>query len=321
MKLRKISSDFTPLHQGLFFGIDTESDTPSDLVVEIIDVATDKVLAIQQLRGVVAAEVNVAPYLTPFTEYVPGSYGVCGFKEAPTRECAIRVGDEMSDTLLISTNKSLHPTHTMVTAMPELRSISRGEIDELLFLGEREENFFARMKTDTGDYIDLDYTSTTGATVLTISPDDFNRDVRSIEVEVSQNGFPLASLRYTLHTGHKGSCRLAWISEEGSIERYTFPVVTKRVCKADKLHIGVGENRRVVRSSTEEEISLVSQYEPSATIESLARIISATKVWIEHPLGNREVAVKSSVVDSNLFGEPVCIELIISEYCREEAIL
>lgn len=321
MKLRKISSDFTPLHQGLLFGIDTESDTPSDLVVEIINVATDEVLATQLLRGVVTAEVNVAPYLAPFTEYVPDLYGVSGFKEAPTRECAIRVGDEMSDTLLISTNKSLHPAHTMVTAMPKLRSISRGEIDELLFLGEREDNFAAIIKTDTNDYIDLDYTTVTGAAILTISPDDFNNDVSSIEVEVSQNGFPLATLRYTLRSQHKGGCRLAWLSEEGSIERYTFPVVTKRVCKADKLHIGVGENRRVVRSSLEEEFSLVSRYEPRATIESLAHIISATRVWIEHPLGHREVAIKSSVIDSNLFGEPVCIELVISEYCREEAIL
>jgi hypothetical protein len=205
--------------------------------------------------------------------------------------------------------------------MPERRSISRGEIDELLLLVERDDNLVARIETDTNDYIHLDYTTVSGAVILAISPDDFNTDVRSIDVEIQQNGFPLASLHYTLRAEHEGSRRLAWLSEEGSIERYTFPVVTKRVCRADKLHIGVGENRRVVRSSSESEMSLISRYEPCAMIESLARIIAATKVWIESPSGNSEVVVKSSVIDSNLFGEPVCIELVISENSREEAIL
>ncbi len=321
MKLRKISSDFTPLHQGLFFGIDTESDTPSDLVVEIIDATTNEILASQQLRGVVTAEVNVAPYITPFTEYAPTSYGVSGFREAPTRACAIRVGEELSNILLVSTNKKPQVLPAMVTSMPKMRSISREESDELLFLVEREDNIVARIKTDTDDCVDLDYTTVSGAVVLSISPDDLDSNSHSIDVEILRNGEHLISLNYTLLPKHKGSYRLAWISEEGSIERYTFPIVAKRMCKSNKLEIGVGENRRTVRSSSESEVALISRYEPCATIESLARIVSSARVWIEHPLNNRKVVVKSSTIDSNLFGEPVCIELIISEDSREEAIL
>ena len=68
MKITKISNDFTPLSEGIFFGVNSESREPSDLVVEVVDVATDEVVAVQQLRGVIEAHVNIAPYLNRFAE-------------------------------------------------------------------------------------------------------------------------------------------------------------------------------------------------------------------------------------------------------------
>ena len=64
MIITKLSDDLTPLHKGIFFGIETESDTPSDLLVEVVNIQSGAVVAEQQLHNVTSADVNIAPYIT-----------------------------------------------------------------------------------------------------------------------------------------------------------------------------------------------------------------------------------------------------------------
>ena len=40
MKIEKISENFTPLHEGILFGIDTECEEPTDIEVKIIEMIT-----------------------------------------------------------------------------------------------------------------------------------------------------------------------------------------------------------------------------------------------------------------------------------------
>lgn len=320
MKIRKISPNFTPLHQGLFFGIESETEEPTDIAVEIIDAASDEVIATQQLRGIISAEINIAPYLKRFAEYRP-SHGSTRFEDAPTRTCAIRVGDERSESLIISTNKSYHSAPTVVTTMPQRRHIEFGETDELLLFAEAGDRLVTTIETDIGDNLTMDYTTDTGVVILTISADDFDTDSHGFDVEILRNGDHFASLHYTVRAHSKRGCRLAWISEEGSIEHYTFPVVTKRELKSDKLHIGAGDDRRVVRSSCESRLSLISRYEPHAMIEAIAQVIASPRVWIEQSESSSEAIILTSSTDYDIFGEPSCIALEIVEKSREEGAL
>lgn len=320
MKLRKISPNFTPLHQGLFFGIESETEEPTDIVVEIIDVTSGEVIAVQQLRSVISAEINIAPYLEQFAEYTP-SRGSTRFEDAPIRACAIRVGEEQSETLLVSINKSLYSEPAVITTMPQHRHIELDETDELLLLIEADDRLVATIETDIGDNLTIAYTTATGAVILAISANDFDSDLHSLDVKIWRNGDHLASLHYTKRTRHKRECRLAWISMEGSIERYTFPIVAKRELKSDKLHIGSGNDRRVVRSSLESRLSLISRYEPYATIEAISQVIASPRVWIEQTESSHEAIILTSSVDYDLFGKPTCIALEILEKSREEVTL
>ena len=114
---------------------------------------------------------------------------------------------------------------------------------------------------------------------------------------------------------------MAWISSRGSIERYTFPVTANRQRKAEKQTIRTRDRVGVVSSSTERRQTLVSRFEPRATIDALADIISATRVWIEEKGGFREVEVCSSVIDGNLFSEPDCVAIELIDGHREEVVL
>ena len=64
MKITKLSDNFTPIHKGIYFGIETEESAPTNLEVEIIDSSTSEIVATQQLREVTSATINIAPYLS-----------------------------------------------------------------------------------------------------------------------------------------------------------------------------------------------------------------------------------------------------------------
>lgn len=321
MILTTLSPDFTPRNQALRFGIDTERETPQDVMVDVVDVATDTTLSRQHLRQITTAEVNIAPYTRDFSLHTPSQKRHTSFKEAPSSLYAIRCEDCQSEPLRISVNRREQSTPTLVTSMPLNRTISYGERDELLLLVNPNNHISVYIEGDTGEVMMLDYTALTGAAILSISTADFAYNIGTLDVDIECNGEWLTTLHYKMVRSGRKSMRLAWISDEGSIERYTFPMTTKRQQKCEKRSVAAAEGQRVVSATTEQSDVLISRYEPRLTIESLAEIISATKVWIERGDDYNEVEVLTSVVDHNLLGEPDCLRLTIRQWRRKEVAL
>ena len=303
MKLTKISKDFTPLDVGIIFGIDTESDTPNNLQVEIVESLSGEVVATQQLRQVCQAELNIAPYIERFAERTPSQRPYTTFTDAPTATHHIRIGDATSHSTTTSVNRVQVATPALVSAMPHLRTIPQGGHDEVMILADEGALISANITTDKGEELSLDYTSPTGAVLLTLATADFALECRTIEVALSCDGSQIGQLRYNIAPNRKSAVRLAWISEQGTIERYTFPALTSATHKAD-----------------EHTVTLQSHYEPRATIDALAQIVAAPKVWIERNSSYREVEVATSTIDYNLFGEPDSIAIALSVKRGEEVL-
>lgn len=321
MILTTLSPDFTPRSQALRFGIDTESESPQDVELEVVDATTDTTLARQLLREVTTAELNIAPYTREFTDHKPSQVRHSSFKEAPSSLYAIRSEESLSEPLRITVNRRVQSTPTLVTSMPHNRTISLGERDELLLLACPDDHIEAIITGDTGEEITLGYTTSTGATILSISTEDFASNIGTLDVEIVCNGEKFATLHYRMVRSGRKAMRVAWISSEGSIERYTFPVTAQRQQKSEKRTVAMAEGQRVVSTTTEQTEVLLSRYEPRLTIEALAEIISATKVWVERYDNCHEVEVLTSVVDHNLMGEPDSLRLTIRQWRRKEGAL
>lgn len=319
MKVTKQSKDFTPLYRGIIFGFDTESDTPTNVVVEIIDDTTDEIVATQQLRGVIAGEVNIAPYIAFRPKYRPTTTNHTLFCEAPIAKYRIRVDDEVSAPISVSANNELpNALPALVASMPRSRSISRTESDELLLVGEAGTTYTATIVADTGETLSLEYLSATGAAILCISTEDFESEINHLAVELYGNSVSLGSLHYTLRPRYNGSVRVAWLSCKGSIERYTFPVTAKMHYSSQKRVVEALENRRVASVATAYDLTLVSRYEPRETIQALSEIVCSKEVWMEVNGDWREVVVTSSELEYNLFGEPDNVRINICQWSREE---
>lgn len=303
MKLIQISENFTPLDDGVLFSVNAESEAPADIRLDIVDSVSGMVVATQQLREVRRAKVNIAPYIERFAERTPSHYPYTSFSEAPTAIHHIRVDEICSYSVITSVNRVQVTTPTLLTAMPRQRCIAYGESDEVMIFAEEGALISATVTTDWGEELSLDYTSTSGAAIFTLASADFDTECRKIDVTIACNGTPLGSLRYNLAPRHKCALRLAWISERGTIERYTFPTPVS-----------------VTRKGDERTVTIQSHYEPRAVVEALAQIVASPKVWVERNGSFCEVKVATSTLEYTLFGEPDSIALTLLAEGGEEAL-
>lgn len=318
MKINKLSDNFTPLHEGIFFGIDTEEESATDLVVEILERSTGEVVATQMLRGVVSAKVNIAPYVNRFAEYRPTSRHQTTFCEAPTTAYKIRIGDTESEEVIVSINRTkIGTAPALVTSLPQTRRIARGESEEVVILSNKGDLICAEIEADNGEILYFEQIATSEASIFAISLDELDKEVKAFDVTLYCEGKTIDTLRYTVALPAQNATRLAWISESGAIERYTFPQLSKTTISTKKQSIMTSEGICTAHCRTKQTISLSSRFEASATIEALAQIASSPKVWMEHNGHYDLVEVTTSDISYNLFGEPSHISFNLCLWQKE----
>lgn len=321
MKINKLSDNLTPLDEGIFFGIDTESDTTSEIVVEIIEATTGEVVAVQQLHNALAVKINIAPYIARLSEYAPTQTQQASFAAPPMAAYKIRIDEVESEEIIVSINRyKIGSTPALITDFPHSRRIARGENDEVMFASEPGKTIKAELVADTGETLSLEYLPTTEISTLIISLDDFDSEIGSLDATLYCEEEDFASLHYTVVPPLKNATRLAWLSECGTIEHYTFPASHKVKHSTKKQSVMTSSGICSAHHQTKLTISLCSRLEPRATIEALTKIISSPKVWVKQKGRYELVEVATTEIEYNLFGEPAFLHLDICLWQKEVAI-
>jgi hypothetical protein len=321
MYLEKLSSNFTPRQQGIFFAIDTERDEPTDIVVEIINCEENKVVAMQTLRNVTTAKVNIAPYINFPTHYESGECQELSFMDMPTFRYAIRVEEIESEEVVLTVNRTeIEELPAIVTSQPLSRHISLGEYDEMLIVAEPYSEFRAEITTDLGESVSVEQYCTSGVTVLTIPTEEFDPATRSFDLRIECGGEEIGAIHYAIAPHHKGAVRMAWLSDEGTIERYTFPISSRSFRSVSKRTTSMLKGEISSQCNAKQSITVCSRYESTATINALAQIVHSPKVWVEQANARRSVEVITSSIEYSLFGAPVCIALDICLWQKEVAL-
>jgi hypothetical protein len=320
MKITKLSNNFTPIREGIFFGINTESSSPEDLTVEVVESDSGKVVATQQVRSVTSAKVNIAPYLLHAIEHKPSSQHHTSMVDAPTTTFHIRIGEVESERVTVSVNSHPFTASSIISPMPPVRRMAYGEQDEVLVCCPTDALITAQITSDKGEEVTIEYVTNSGITTLLISTEDFDHSTRRLSVELLCNGEAFGGLNYTITPTSSLATRLVWLSELGSIERYSFPVTRKSCRTISKKVVRTEDALTTVRSTTRVVDTLTSRYEPRATIEALMQAASATKVWVESEGSLYEVEVCNSSIEHNLFNAPDILFLEVCRYQKEVAV-
>lgn len=305
MKIEKLSDNFTPLQQGILFGIDSESDLPTDIAVEIIEAKSGEVVTTQLLRNTTVATVNIAPYITGIDTLAPTTFDRVSFIEAPTATYKIRIDKVESEEVVVAANCcKIGSSPAIISTLPTLRRIARGENDSVLIKTNPGEAIYAEIESDTGETLQFSYAPQSELSMLVLSLEDFHNKVGSFDVWLYCNGTVIGTMHYKVVVPPKTATRLAWLSDNGSVEQYTFPSSVKHTLTSEKRSILTSEGISAAHSRAKCKITLASRIEPKATIEALAQIAASTKVWVKQHGDWKLVEVVTSEMNYNLFGEP-----------------
>lgn len=318
MRITKLSDNFTPLNEGILFEIDSENETPTDIIVEIVEVATGEVVGTQLLRNTTSTTINIAPYMTRLDGYAPTSPDHTTFIEAPTASYRVRVDSIESAEVVVSVNRCrMDSKPSIATSLPSRRRIARGESDELLIVAESRQSLYAEITADTGESLHIEHLTLSGASTLAISTNDFETEINSLDITLYCEGKEFGSLHYAITKPIKTATRVAWLSECGAIERYSFPSAHRVKCCADKQTIVTKKGVVAAQSRVKRTISLCSRIEPRATIEGLSQLVSSPKVWVEQSGDWHLVEVITPQIEKNFLGEPSFLHLDICLWEKE----
>ena len=77
---------------------------------------------------------------------------------------------------------------------------------------------------------------------------------------------------------------MAWRTVKGNIEQYTFPVISQSSVSASRNQTTTNTGiEKVLDSRLVKHLHLISDFEPRTTLDALAEIIAAPKVWVVYP--------------------------------------
>lgn len=318
MRINKLSDNLTPLDEGVIFGINTESDSAEEIMVEVIDAVADEVVAEVRLHNAISTTINIAPYIARLSGYAPATTRYTSFAEAPVARYKIRIDEVESEEVVVSINNhKIGSTPALVSDFPTSRRLAKGENDEVLFVAEAGKIVVAELTANTGETLHLEYLPTTELSTLIISLEDFDSDIETLDVALYSEDEVFARLHYTVVPATKSATRLAWLSECGAIEQYTFPVSHQVKHSTEKQSVMTSRGVCSAHHKTKFTISLCSRFEPRATLKALAQIISSPKVWMLHKGGYELVEVATTNIEYNLFGEPSFLHLDICLWQKE----
>jgi hypothetical protein len=203
--------------------------------------------------------------------------------------------------------------------MPLRRTISDGESDEVLIFAPLGGIVQIHIKSADRDLLSLSHKSTFGVARLTLVASDFYQE-ENIEVSIFVGVVEVGKINYSMVAPSRGEIRLAWESDKGAIERYTFPFARKVRRVVERERIERESLPQSVGVATTCHLHLASRYERASTIEALQQIASSPRVWIDHGESFQRVEIMNSNTEMGLRGKPGCVEL---ELClwRKEVVL
>lgn len=285
MVFTQIPANLSTVNAPLVYAF--EGAPANETLIQLFNGKTNTVLATMRLYNTPRGQIDIAPLLRRYLKLAPPTEAYEGVIPAQTMGAEMEVwvvcAGVASEKRRFHAGTKTYAPLAFYSSRPTRRILYENDVDYLFTVHDPR----AKIRVTRGDgkqpqrLLQGIYTPQAGQLVIPVVQASLFKGAGTLEVEVVrdgtvvwQNGYNrleggmmVDAIHYTLvpHTGTLG--RVAWRSEKGGYELYTFPVeLTSRVS-------GSGKQIRVVRSA----------YEPQEMIESLAKIASAAQVWIVPP--------------------------------------
>lgn len=293
MRFTTIPKSYSSFHSPIVYGFTTQSDTPRDVEVRIIDKSTDNVIGRKRLYNICEGEIDIAPYLrTSALNTLPDSIDGCGVVDLGQQMRVVVEADGVSAAVrnFVATQADLSEPFTSLMEQHPQRTMDRNEFDIISFFSLPDVVVEVEVEFIGYGTERISITPPSGGQRAVAVTARGREGVDQIRVRVKADGEVVSVVEYQIRENLIGSRRLAWINSHRGIELYTFPLRKSILVEATRKHIETLWGREAAAVEGEGELKLLSAYEPQAQIEALGGILASPKVWLIR--GNRVQSVE-----------------------------
>ncbi len=299
-----IPSDYSSMWDELIFEYNSTDENDVDL--EIYDNKNKQTLGVKKFYSTQSAKINIAPLLFETFLPTPEFKSTSGMSIPASGFANIKVGagDTWADNQIFSYAKSQITPPLIMTSLPSDRILGGGESDSFYVVAPAGTTMKYTLLAESLDPNISPSNVTTlssidgGVRMVAINSDNFNTRYDKLTLYVIIDDETIATLNYSISSSESNGYRMAWVSSMGSIEQYTFPIISSVV----------RHNNGAVSHS------LRSAYGLKAEIEALSEILTSPKVWHINGAECKEIEVlttEQSIYENGTLG---VINIEVREY-------
>lgn len=267
--------------EPLIYTLDTESSSPQNIIVDILDMENKRVIATKRLYGVTTAEIDVAPYLRSLCDLQIKPATQCTIKRSYTSyRIAMSVGTTMSEPRLFALEKIDHTQFAMLSDIAEESKIEYGETAIVSFYTPSAIKAIVSAYTDGGSrQYQLSWNVAEHAIDLTVPTTFLSQNVVYFTIDIYCASAQVKTLKFNIVSADERTHRLFWRNERGGVESYNFPYCLRlaRGAVVDRLELQSGV-RSLLRSATTH-YRLSSAIEPQQELERISGVVRSPYVY------------------------------------------
>ncbi len=128
---------------------------------------------------------------------------------------------------------------------------------------------------------------------ICITTQDFPANILEIAkymlIKMRHGNKYLDLVEYEIRPNLSTARRIGWINENGAPELYTFPLRKSLLVESTRKHIEKVWGREAAALESDNELKMISAYEPQQQLQALAKILSSPKVWLQSNNGQQAV--------------------------------
>ena len=283
MKFTSIPEAHSSLRESLIYAFDTEAEA-HDVELKIINADTNEIIATKRLYGISQGEVDIAPYLRQVVRpTLPAKVDGCGEVDC-SMQIRVKVeADGVTSAVrrYITAKVDLEQPYTSLTTQIAQRTMACDEFDIISWFAHPEIVVEVVVESyGKGNESLTIRPSGVGQQAVAISALDFANSPEDLRATVMVDGVATTVLEYEIKPNLRGARRVAWLNEYLAPELYTFPLRKSVLVKAVRKHIESIWGREAASLESENELKLISAYEPQAQIKALSGILAAERLWL-----------------------------------------
>ncbi len=283
MKFTLLPEAYSSFREPLLYAFTTESTTPRDVEIKIIDCANGEVIGRKRLYNVTSGEVDIAPYLRSVARpTLPTTIEGCGEIDTSTNIRVIVQADgvDSEPRKFIAAKIDRKEIFTLLTSQHLNRTMEHDEFDIICYFSW----------PDIVVSLDVEFLGS-GSDLITITPPSGGQravavtargreGVDAMRVTLCVDGAPMKVIEYDLKPNLSNARRVAWLNTQRSPEVYTFPLRKGVLIESTRRHMESIWGREAASVEARNELKLLSAYEPEQQIRAIAEILYSPKVWL-----------------------------------------